>query len=173
MERRSEILTLTVVALLALPLACRTQPRVEPEVTQTSALAEQQPGGGTTAPAPAAAAPAAGATAQPPRPAPAASSFACGDATCGPDQFCVRHVPICIPWPANKPCPPGATRTTCGESLASGCIRPPCDQVAPRCADLPAICGDKPSCGCANDICAPRPCTAFSMERREFTCVCP
>ena len=170
MERRSEMVSLAVVALLALPLACRTQPRPTSEVTQISALEAQPPGGAMGATA---TAPAEGAGAQPRRPAPAPSPFACGDATCGPDQFCVRHVAICIPWPADKPCPTGAARTTCGESLTPGCIRPPCDGVAPRCADLPAICGDNPNCGCANDVCAPRPCTAFSMERREFTCVCP
>ncbi len=157
MEGRSVILTVGVAALLALPLACRTQPRAEEETSRRAAIEQLQ---------------AAGAAAVP-RPPAAVAPFACGDATCGPNQFCVRYTQVCMPTPADRPCPPGSTRSTCGESMSPGCIRPPCDGVAPHCADLPAICGDKPSCGCANDVCAPSPCTAFSLERREFTCVCP
>jgi hypothetical protein len=163
MERQSMIVTAGVAALLALPVACRTQPRAEAETSRRAALEEQQPGGGAPTAAPAGV----------PRPPAAAAPFGCGAVTCGPDQFCVRYTQICLPTPADKPCPPGSTRTTCGESMSPGCIRPPCDGVAPHCADLPAICGATPSCGCANDVCAPSPCTAFSIEKREFTCVCP
>src|SRR5436190_24004098 len=104
MERRSVIVTVEVAALLALPLACRTRPRAEAE-TSRRAIEELQAAG----------------VAAVPRPPAAVAPFACGDATCGPDQFCVRYAQVCMPTPADRPCPPGSKRSTCGDSMSPGC----------------------------------------------------
>ena len=55
MERRSVIVTVGVAALLALPLACRTQPRAEEETSRRAAIGELQAAGAAALPRPPAA----------------------------------------------------------------------------------------------------------------------
>ena len=94
-------------------------------------------------------------------PPPADGPFACGNAACAANQYCVQPccggpAPQCTPVPDSGVCPGGTSLGSCPGTGTTGCVEGPCTPAPPYCIDTPT---------------APAGCTLEGSSRR-FVCAC-